>query len=474
MQRVGQGRDILCGVTTSLPSNGLGLFKSLFTHFYDEEYEHIFSPMTTFWLMMYQRLNKDHTLDEAQQNVLDGGVNGLTPPGKVPPTRKSWHSYSTASYSNARKRLEAIDLEEAFKIWTADVAARISVTPIPSTKNCNLGEKFNNISVQLLDGTTFSAPRVGNIAETFSPAKNQHGESYWCQIRALAGFCPRSGILLSQVLGDQHISEQAQCAQLFEAVKEPTLFVGDSNFGVYSVLERADFYGHDLLTALTEMRALKILGDNKLQPGEECELFWEPGRADKLSPGSKPRSIKVRVLCQPILKDGVEEYRYFMTTLIDSRTYPIDTLTDLYSYRWLAEINFLYLKTQMDMDIFNVKSAKMATKEVLTGFHAYNMVRLAMWETGQLKGLNPLRLSFSRCARALLKRFQGLWTHNDCFARLPWTKFWSNLQRSIAKMGLPSRKKPRPNEPRKVRRRPLIYPALIGSREKARVLLDPG
>ncbi len=449
----------------------LDLLKRPFTQFFDEDYDQIFSPLVTFWYMVFQRLNKDHTMSEVQQDLADGGADGLTPPGKQTPLDRHWLSASTASYSDARQRMDKAEFEEIFKTWAAMMAAQTKAAPGPCYKGIDVQEKLKGLSVQLLDGTTFRLPSLGDIAKTYPPAKNQHGESYWCQIRAVAGFCLKSGAILSVSYGDQHKSEQELCVSLFKSVEEPTLFVADANFGVYSIFERVSAHSHDVLAALTTNRAHKLLGGEALQAGEEREVLWTPSKFDKQYPGTSRNPVRVRVMCKKVIVKGEEIDLYLATTLMDSQAYSVDFLFDLYRLRWLVEVDFRYLKTQLEMNTFDVQSADMAVKEIFAGLFAYNMVQLAMWSATRKHKANTLSLSFSNCARAFLRGIRHLWNQNDCFTGLPWGKFWKKTQTVIGRMLLPRRKKARSAEPRRVRRRPALFPALKGSRQENRETL---
>lgn len=194
-------------------------------------------------------------------------------------------------------------------------------------------------------------------------------------------------------------------------------------------------------------------------------MQWAPSRADQSDPKMSVAPISGRLIYQRIERDGFRPVDlYFFTTLLDQSEYPVEELLALYGQRWHVELDLRYVKSTLDMDLLNAKSVAMIQKELWAGLAAYNLVRICMAMAAQGADLTPLSLSFAKCWRRVQRMLCALRptdTPDEVAERL------RRLLSSLAKCRLQKRKLFRV-EPRAVRRRPAVYPALKGSRDKAR------
>jgi len=76
------------------------------------------------------------------------------------------------------------------------------------------------------------------------------------------------------------------------------LFIGDSNFGVFRIVQTARHAGQQVLVRLTKRRARKILGRSLVQ-GDHAVL-WKPSRKDQLQPACSPEPLEGRLLIQSL------------------------------------------------------------------------------------------------------------------------------------------------------------------------------
>ena len=119
---------------------------------------------------------------------------------------------------------------------------------------------WHGLSVVLLDGSTLRVRPHGNLAQRFAPASNQHGDSYWCLIRVVVGFCASSGLAVVTGLGPATASEQALAVPLILRAAAGWLWIGDRNFGVWRIARAALQAQGQVLLRLTEVRARRLLG----------------------------------------------------------------------------------------------------------------------------------------------------------------------------------------------------------------------
>jgi hypothetical protein len=141
-------------------------------------------------------------------------------------------------------------------------------------------------------------------------------------------------------------------------------------------------------------------------------------------------------------------------------------LLELYGWRWQVELNFRTVKSTMEMDQSEAKSADMVCKEFYAGLMAYNMVRGLMAAAAQASGCRPVELSFTKAhgllASVLTELFMAWMSGSARNNRL----LWLLAEASAAK--LPRRRKPRQNEPRAQYYEPQVFPKIKGTRDEAR------
>lgn len=412
-------------------------------------YERLFTPLVSLWLLLFQRFNADHSLDAALTHARDGGADSLRPK-----LSSRLRSASTASYSDARKRLPWTFLLQVLQLLAGRI---IGLNP-------NAGWK--GWRVVLLDGSTVRLRSYGNIPKQFPPHGNQHaGAGYWCLMRVVVSFCAFSGAALDCAIGSCRVSEQALGAEIILRAAKGSLFIGDRNFGIFLIAQAAAAMGHQVLLRLTDVRAAKLLG-RSLRLGDHL-LSWKASRSSQRNPDLSAEPILGRLLIVRIHRPGFRSRQLCLfTSLSDQSGYPLEELVQLYGLRWRVELNLRYVKTQMEAAQLETHSADMARKEWLASLIAYNLIRAAMLCTAIHTQTDPLSLSFSACRRRLecwLKDFGS--TKRGAYAR------WHHLLAKMGQCRLPKRQKARPNEPRAQRHLWQSFPPLCGSRASARKML---
>ena len=412
-------------------------------------YQRIFTPVMLLWCLIYQRLSEDHTQDNVVSFVKSGAVDHLRPDVQMPISQQI-ESESTAAYSNGRHRFPLEILQNALPHTARAIQDSVS--------------SWHGHQVSLIDGSIFLVRPTDSLIEKYGRQHNQHGTNYWIQIRSVATFCLRSGVVTAFAEGPVTTSEQTLALEVFEQAAANTVHVGDENFGVFSVAQGARHYSQHVVFRLTQKRANKI-AKCVVRPGDDITVKWKPSRHDKLNDGMSEKAIRGRVLCVRIQLDtGLYEDIFLFTTLIDRTVYTPEELIALYGFRWHAELNLKYIKTQLGMRVLTSKSPDMVLKEMFSGLLAYNLLRACMLEAAKESDISPFHLSFTKCWRRVRHVFLKIRATDppeqiqdavrDVFSRLRKCKL---PQREIQRF-----------EPRKVRYLPKSYPALKGDREEAR------
>ncbi len=217
---------------------------------------------------------------------------------------------------------------------------------------------------------------------------------------------------------------------------------------------------------LTGPRAARLAKEagQQLRVGLDMALLWKPSRWDQCSPGQSFHPVEGRLIVVRVHRPGFRSLvLYLFTTLTDAHLYLASELVQLYGARWLVELNLRFVKSQMDLGALDCKSAAMAQKEWLAGLVAYNLIRSVMVAAAARARLPITALSFSR-TRQLFQDWLVRRTGNprDDLAS------WERLLANVVKCRHPRRRKPRPCEPRALRRFNPTVPNLLGDRSLAR------
>jgi len=442
--------------TPVAPAQALKLFRRMLTlaciQAPDGFYERVWFPSLTLWYFIWQWLQSRHTLEAVLTDARRGGADRLCPKAKR--LSKGIKSKATTGYSNARQRLPLEWVRSCF----LKLAARLATLG---------GAPSQELPVELLDGSTKRLRPYGNIAQEFPPHRTRRKKSYWCIVRVLVSFCATTGVAAGALLCSIHVSEQAMAVRLILEAAKRVLYVGDRNFGVWRVVRATVQGGGHALVRLTQVRARRLLGKKRLPAFVDLRVFWDPTSHDQVDPGLSKESVEGRLIIIKAHRPGYRVQTLFLfTTLTDVAAYPPERLLELYGWRWHAELNFRTVKSTMEMDQSEAKSADMVSKEFYAGLMAYNLVRGLMATAAVQAGCSPMELSFSKVHGLLASVLTELFL---CAMSGSARLLWLLEEASAAK--LPRRRKPRPSEPRAQYYEPQVFPKIKGSRAEARQAL---
>ena len=415
-------------------------------------YDRLWSPLITLWYLIWQWLQSKHTLERVVLDARRGGADRLCPPAT--PLSKGLKSKATTAYCKARQRLPLDWIEQCFgKIAEALLTLN--------------HRRSQDLPVELLDGSTKRLRPYGDIEEHFPAHHNGRRKVYWCLARVVVGFCATTGIATAARMASLQVSEQALAVQLILQTARRLLYVGDRNFGVWRVARATVQGGGQALVRLTQVRARRVLGRKHLPDFLDQAVTWSPSAHDQVDKGLDKQPVSGRFVSIQTRPRGYRPVTlYLFTTLTDVQAYPPQRLLELYGWRWRVELNFRTIKSTMEMDQSDAKSAEMVRKEFYAGLMAYNLVRGLMAAAAEETGCHPMELSFTKVhgllAAILTELFLACMSRRARQSRLQWLL----AEASAAK--LPKRSKPRQNEPRAQYYEPQVFPKIKGSRQEAR------
>jgi len=415
-------------------------------------YERLWSPVITLWYLIWQWLQPRHTLDAVVTDARRGGADGLCAKGK--PLSQGIHSTATTAFSDARQRLPLAWVRQCFgQLVSALLALGVGRDPA--------------LPVELLDGSTKRLRPHGNVAKHFPAHRTRRKHAYWCVARVVVSFCAATGIATAARIAPLQVSEQALAVALMLEAAKRVLYIGDRNFGVWRVVRASVQSGGQALVRLTQVRARSLLGRKRLPTFLDRAVVWSASAHDQTDPGLNKAPVAGRLIIIQAHRRGYRpQALYLFTTLTEVAAYPPKRLLELYGWRWQAELNFRTVKSTMQMDRSEAKSAEMVRKEFYAGLMAYNLVRGLMAAAAAKEGCRPVELSFSRIhgllASVLTELFMTWMSLPARRGRLIW------LLAEAAAAKLPRRRKPRPNEPRAQFYDPQVFPKIKGSRAEMR------
>jgi hypothetical protein len=421
-------------------------------HSPDGYYERLWMPVVTLWYFIWQWLQPWHTLEAVVINARRGGADRLCAGAK--PLSQGIRSRATTAYSNARQRLPLA--------WVRQCFTKLSAALLP------LGNwRSQDLPVELLDGSTKRLRPHGDIGQRFPPHRTRRQKAYWCVARVLVSFCAATGIATAARIASIHVSEQALAVELILEAAQRVLYIGDRNFGIWRVVRAAvQAHGHALVR-LTKVRARHLLGTKRLPLFVDRIVVWSPTSHDQVDPGLSKEPVSGRLIIIAAQRRGYRpQPLYLFTTLTEIQAYPPQRLLDLYGWRWQVELNFRTVKSTMQMDQSEAKSADMVCKEFYAGLMAYNLVRGLMALAAAESGCRPMELSFAKVHMLLASMLTELFVAGMTGPAPKLRLVWLLAEVSAAK--LPRRRKARQNEPRAQYYEPQVFPKIRGSREEAR------
>jgi phosphatidylethanolamine-binding protein (PEBP) family uncharacterized protein len=86
--------------------------------------------------------------------------------------------------------------------------------------------------------------------------------------------------------------------------------------------------------------------------------------------------------------------KVIVTTLLDPKEATRKEIAELYTKRWLIEVDFSFIKTVLQMDVLRCKTPDMVRKEIWVHLLAYNLIRTVMAQAAHRYDVSPRTLSF--------------------------------------------------------------------------------
>jgi predicted secreted protein len=384
----------------------------------------VYTPWVTVWLLVYQRLNQNATLEAAVAELIQS-VDAFSLTNKR--AREGTLSTNTGTYSQARTRLEVAATEA--------VADHVSQAVTGSTPPSWQGRR-----VFLLDGTTAALPSEDGLRKRWPVGRT---ESAWPIALLVVAHELASGAVVRPEVGAMYgphaDSELSLAKRMVARLPAKSVVMADRNFGVFGFVHAAQAAGHDTLTRLTKPRFESLKKAAQPAGPGVWTLQWTPTQANRLSNPELPADAAMTVRLHEFV--GTSGQTLWIVTTLDAST---AALAALYAKRWDVETDIRQFKQTLECQALRGKSEAMILKELAIAAVSYNLVVQVRRIAAEQAQLPPRRLSFT-----------GVWSlvtivllqPNDWTAE-EWLKKFAWVLRGAVQRKLPNR--PGRSYPRKV------------------------
>lgn len=404
----------------------------------------LYPPEITLWLLLSQALGNE-TQDKAVSRLVAhyAVINHTIP------------SSNTSAYSQARSKLPE------------NLVSNLARNTAMQMEESGEMNKFTFLGhpIKFMDGTTVSMPDTAkNQMHYPQPDTQKDGVGFpLSRLVTITSFS--SGMVLDLAIGSysgKGTGEHALLRQLLHNFHKDDLVIADAYYASFFLIAHLTMHGMHfifpkLISRLHDFRAGIRLGE------KDHIITWKKPRKpewmDQETYDSFPNNITLRE-CE-IIK-SVKGYRtqkmIIVTNFLNAKIASKETISNLYSLRWMIELDIRIIKQTLNMDILKGKTPEMVRKEIWSCILAYNLIRKIMAQSAILYGKNPRDLSFIHALNLVTSFLEKMIFSEKKSVYIILLKKISEIEVN---------KRPNRYEPRVVKRRPRSsFPFMQKSRRK--------
>jgi Transposase DDE domain len=411
--------------------------------------ERLFTPLVTLATSLSQALDPDPSARQAVARLVAHRAAAGLPPC----------SPDTRAYRKARGRLpEAVWAELTRRtgrdlLWEAP------------PRWCWRGR-----DVKVVDGTTLSLPDTPANQKAYPQPASQKPGLGFPVLRLVALFSLAVGTVLDIAAGPYQ-GKQTGEPSLFRALHhhlgEGDVLLADRYFCGYCQIALVCRRGADIVMRLHHRRHADFRRGRRLGRDDHVVTWPKPAQRpdgiDAATFARLPDTLRLREV-RVRLPGATNRSRTLVvvTTLVDARAYPKESLAALYRRRWQAELDLRSLKTVLQMDVLRCHSPALVRKEIWAHLLAYNLIRKVMAQAALRHHLEPRQISF----KGTLQTLNAFRDRLQSCAPREVEALCRRLLDAVAAHRVGNR--PDRIEPRAKKRRPKPYPLLNRPRAQAR------
>lgn len=339
-----------------------------------------FPPEITLWLLLSQVLGNE-TQDKAVSRLI----------AHLACTNQAIPSSNTSAYSQARSKLPESLLSNLARNSAQQMEENVEMEKF----------KFLGHPIKFMDGTTVSMPDTVENQNIYPQPDTQKSGVGFPLARLVTITSFSSGMVLDLAIesySGKGTGEHALLRQLLHNFKKDDLVIADAYYASFFLIAHLMMHGihfifPKLISRLHDFRSGIRLGkkDHIIQWKKPKRPKW----MDQETYDSFPETITLRE-CEIIktIKGHRSQKMIIVTSFLDEKTVGKQMISNLYSHRWLIELDLRVIKQTLHMDILKGKTPEMVRKEIWSCILAYNLIRKIMAQSAISHNKNPRDLSF--------------------------------------------------------------------------------
>jgi Transposase DDE domain/Insertion element 4 transposase N-terminal len=296
---------------------------------------------------------------------------------------------------------------------------------------------YRGMRLMALDGFVLNLPDTPANDHALGRPGTDRAPGAFPQARVLA-LCEAGTHVLWRVL-IKHLGcgEITMAGYLLRQLQTGMLLLWDRNFFSYDHVRQVLGAGAHLLARI-KVKSPVLLPIQRLADGSYLARIYS-SRYDRKQ---DRRGILVRVICYTLndpARSGHGEKHRLLTTLLDPKLHPAQTLIELYHVRWEQELSIDEFKThEMERTVLRSQTPAGVVQEIYGLLLAHYIVRTLMYQAANSNNAeqsNPLRLSFTGTLKILRCRLPEFPR-----GRQQQRRWWEELIEEIAQETIPSRR----------------------------------
>ena len=401
--------------------------------------DRIFTPLVTLKAFIFQVLSTDGSCRQAVSHVLSERLYSGCPANSI----------KTGAYCKARKRLPYHQLKQAVESSGKTLHQR--------AHKAWLWKGHNTL---LTDGTTILMLDTPKNQIDYPQQSNQK-PGLGFPIARIVGLISLSvGSVVSYSTGPYQgkgSGETSLFSRVIDAINKHDILLADRYYCTWAIIALMMQQGSHMLVQNHAQRKPDFRRGKKLGTKDHL-IEWEkpkrkPGWITQSDYDALPDVIQFR--------EFSVKGRVYATTLMNAKKYHKKELAELYTQRWVIELDFRSLKTHMKMEMLRCKSPDMVRKEIAVHLLAYNLIRASIARAAKVKGQIPRKISFMTTVQIFNEGILQLIVLSGKILKYA----IDGLLSAIASIPIGQQK--RKAQPRAIKRRPKAYPLLTEPRDQA-------
>ena len=401
--------------------------------------DRIFTPLVTLKAFIFQVLSTDGSCRQAVNHVLSERLcQGY-----------SANSIKTGAYCKARKRLPHKQLKQSVESSGKTLHQQAHKTWL-----------WKGHNTLLTDGTTMLMPDTPENQSVYPQQSNQK-PGLGFPITRLVGLISLSvGSVVSYSIGPYQgkgSGETSLFSRMIDGIAKHDLLLADRYYCTWTIIALMIQQGSHMLVQNHAQRKPDFRRGKKLGAKDHLIEWKKPKRKPGWITQSNYDALPDKILFREFSVKGC----VYVTTLMNAKKYHKKELAQLYTQRWLVELDFRSLKTQMQMDMLSCKSPDMINKEIAVCLLAYNLIRASIARSAKVKIQIPRQISFMTTVQLFNEGILQLIVLSGKILKYA----IDGLLNAIASIPIGQQK--RKAQPRAIKLRPKPYPLLIKPRNQA-------